>query len=385
MKGKFINRAGQYVQQPQGYRAFIPKGLPPHPQIRMDHEMWTLLSQADRALGRLDGSTEILPNPDLFVFMYVRREAVLSSQIEGTQASLIDVLEFEEKALEPDHPRDVEEVVNYVNAMNFGIERLKNLPLSLRLICEIHDKLLAGVRGSERNRGEFRRTQNWIGPPGCTLAEAQFVPPPPHEMEESLGNLERFFYDQTPMPMLIKVGLVHAQFETIHPFLDGNGRMGRLLITFLLCEKGILQRPLLYLSYFFKRHRAEYYDRLQATRDKGDWEGWLKFFLRGVYEVAQEATDTARKIVNLREEHRQLITERLGRGAPKAHALLESLYFRPIVSVALVTKITGLTYPNANSLVKQFTQIGLLHEITGQKKYRRFSYDPYLELLRDDS
>lgn len=376
-------RTGCYVQQPQGFRAFIPKGLPADPPIAMDDEMWTLLSQADRALGRLDGSTEILPNPDLFVFMYVRKEAVLSSQIEGTQASLMDVLEFEAEALKPDHPQDVAEVVNYVAAMNHGLTRLKELPVSLRLIREIHEKLLAGVRGGERSPGEFRHTQNWIGPPGCTLATAVYIPPPPHEMQEGLDNLEKFLHDPAPIPVLVKVGVAHAQFETIHPFLDGNGRVGRLLITFLLCEKGILKRPLLYLSYYFKRNRLEYYDRLQAVRDRGDWEGWLRFFLRGVHEVAQEAAAIARQIVNMREEHRDLLGKRLGRASGKALALLETLYFRPIVSVHSVIGAAQLSFANANALVKHFQDLGLLREITGQKRNRRFSYDPYLNLFKD--
>ncbi len=384
MKSGFTTRSGRYIQQPTGYKAFIPKNLPPDPPIRMDEEMLTLLSQADRALGRLDGSTEMLPNPDLFVFMYVRKEAVLSSQIEGTQASLMDVLEFEAQALEPNRPQDVPEVVNYIDAMNYGLERLKSLPLSLRLICEIHEKLLAGVRGSERSPGEVRRSQNWIGAPGINgLANASFVPPPPHEMSEALDNLEKFFYDKKFMPLLIKVGLIHAQFETIHPFLDGNGRIGRLLITFLLCEKGILKLPLLYLSYYFKRHRSEYYDRLQAIRDRGDWEGWLKFFLRGVYEVAKEATETARKIVKLREEHRAMITTKLGRSASKALLLLEMLYFRPIVSVHTVMEARKLTYANANKPIKELCRIGLLKEFTGQRRNRRFSYVPYLSLFED--
>jgi len=384
MKAYPAIRSGRYIQQPQGYRAFIPKGLPPEPPILMDPEMWMLLSQADRALGRLDGSIELLPNPDLFVFMYVRKEAVLSSQIEGTQASLIDVLEFEAQALEPGRPNDVGEVVNYVNAMNYGLDRLRDLPLSLRLIREIHEKLLTGVRGSERSPGEFRRSQNWIGSPGSKgLANAMFVPPPPHEMTEALDNLEKFFHDEKPIPLLIKVGLIHAQFETIHPFLDGNGRIGRLLITFLLCEKGILKLPLLYLSYFFKRHRLEYYDRLQAIRDNGDWEGWLKFFLRGVFEVGKEATETARKIVNLREAHRALITEKLRRGASKALMVLETLYFRPIISVQVVMEASKLSYANANRLVRDLCNLTLLEEFTGQRRNRRFSYEPYLSLFKD--
>ncbi|MBE9139611.1 Fic family protein [Nodosilinea sp. LEGE 07088] len=381
MVGPF--RAGQYIDQLEGYKAFIPKPLPPIPEIIMDQEMWNLLSQADRALGRLDGATDALPNPDLFVFMYVRKEAVLSSQIEGTQASLIDVLEFESQALEPDNPQDVTEVVNYISAINYGLERLQELPVSLRLIREIHQELMQGVRGAERDPGEFRRSQNWIGSSGCSLTEATYVPPPPHEMTKSLNNLEDFLHSPQPMPTLIKVGLAHAQFETIHPFLDGNGRTGRLLITFLLCEQNILQRPLLYISYYFKKYRTEYYNHLQAIRDSGNWEGWLKFFLRGVYEVAQEAAATARKIVNLKEEHRQLLLDEMGRRSGNAIALLESLYFRPIFNVEHAETITNLSYPNANTLIKDLIDIGLLEEITGQKRNRAFSYAPYLAVFQD--
>ena len=377
------SRAGRYLEQLEGYKAFIPNPLPPVPEIIMDQEMWNLLSQADRALGRLDGATDALPNPDLFVFMYVRKEAVLSSQIEGTQASLIDVLEFESQALEPDNPQEVAEVVNYISAINYGLERLKELPVSLRLIREIHQELMKGVRGAERNPGEFRRSQNWIGAGGCSLAEATYVPPPPHEMLQSLDNLEKFLHSPQPIPTLIKAGLAHAQFETIHPFLDGNGRTGRLLITFLLCEQNILQRPLLYISYYFKKYRSEYYDRLQAVRDNGNWEGWLKFFLRGVYEVAQEAAATARKIVNLKEEHRQLVLNEMGRRSGNAIALLESLYFRPIFTVEHAEAITNLSYPNANTLIKDLSNIGLLQEITGQKRNRAFSYAPYLAVFQD--
>lgn len=377
-------RAGRYITQVEGYSAFIPAPLPPDPPIAMDPEMWALLSQADRALGRLDGATDALPNPDLFVFMYVRKEAVLSSQIEGTQASLIDILEFESQSLEPDNPQDVAEVVNYIAAVNYGLERLPTLPISLRLIREIHEVLLSNVRGSERNPGEFRRSQNWIGPSGCSLKDATYVPPPPHEMLRSLDNLEKFLHSSEPMPTLIKVGLAHAQFETIHPFLDGNGRAGRLLITFLLCEQNILQRPLLYLSYFFKQYRSEYYDRLQAIRDTGNWEGWLKFFLRGVYEVAQEAAATARKIVTMKEEHRQLLIDNMGQRSGNAIALLESLYFRPIFTIEHAETVVGVSYTNANKLIKDLCDIGILQEITGQKRNRAFSYAPYLQVFGEN-
>jgi len=376
-------RAGRYISQPAGYRAFIPKPLPPEPAIALDEKMWNLLSKADLAVGRLDGSAETLPNPDLFVFMYVRREAVLSSQIEGTQASLIDVLQFEAQALEPGHPEDVAEVVNYVAAMNYGLERLAKLPVSLRLIREIHAKLMHGVRGAERNPGEFRNSQNWVGPPGSTLASARYVPPPPHEMRQALGNFEQFLHQEHPIPALVKLGIAHAQFETIHPFLDGNGRVARLLITFLLCEKAILKRPLLYLSHFLKLYRTEYYDRLQAVRDHGDWEGWLKFFLEGVAQVAEEATVNARRIVKMREDHRQLILNRLGRASAKGLQLLEQLYFRPIVSVPIIMEITGLTFANANGLARLLETVGLLRENTGRKRNRRFSYQLYLDLFQE--
>ena len=298
-------RAGRLIQQIEGYRAFIPAPLPPSPPPVFDSEMICLLSQADRALGRLDGITSILPNPDLFVAMFVRQEAVLSSQIEGTQSTLDDVLQFELNEEGVDLPKDVGEVVNYVNAMNYGLERLKDLPLCLNLIKEIHDRLLRGVRGGEKTPGDFRRTQNWIGPSGCTLNAANFVPPPVHEMHPALDNLERFFHDADSFPVLVHCALAHAQFETIHPFIDGNGRVGRLLITFWLCQREILHRPLLYLSSYLKAHRAEYYDRLMAIRLSGDWEGWIKFFLRGVFQVSQAASDTARKILELRERYRR--------------------------------------------------------------------------------
>lgn len=346
----------------------------------MDEPLSRLLSDADRCLGRLDGVASVLPNPDLFVAMYVRQEAVLSSQIEGTQSTLEDVLEFEADARGEEHPRDVEEVVNYVRAMNFGLRRLHELPICLRLIREIHAELLQGVRGSERTPGEFRRSQNWIGPQGCTLNTAIFVPPPVHEMHQALDNLEKFLHGGETLPRLIHCGLVHAQFETIHPFLDGNGRVGRLLITFLLCQQGILGRPLLYLSYYFKAHRAEYYDRLNAVRLDGNWEGWLMFFLRGVYEVSQSATDTARAILRLRENHRERIAS-LGATSGSAARLLDYLFEQPIVSVRMVERRLECAYATANKLVEALVELGIVGEITGQQRNRRFRYEPYLALF----
>jgi Fic family protein len=375
-------RSGRYVKQVEGYSAFIPAPLPPDPSIKIDDpELMRLLSDADRALGRLDGSTSILPNPDLFVAMYVRQEAVLSSQIEGTQSTLEDVLQFEIDVKGQEIPKDVEEVVNYIRAMNYGLERLKQFPLCLRLIREIHSNLVDGVRGGDRTPGEFRKTQNWIGATGCNLATASFIPPPITEMHQALDNLEKFLHDTTSFPVLILCGLAHAQFETIHPFLDGNGRIGRLLITFLLCERGILQRPLLYLSHYLKAHRMEYYDRLMAIRTDGDWEGWLKFFLRGIFEVSQSATATARSILNLREAHREIIGQKIS-SSNYGLRLLDFLFQQPIVTVRLVEENLQCAYVTASKTVEQFVELGFLREITGWQRNRLYRYEPYLALFQ---
>jgi Fic family protein len=381
----YTGRAGRYQRQATGYRAFVPAPLPPVPSIRYDREQLTaLLSAADLALGRLDGSIATLPNPGLFVMMYVRKEAVLSSQIEGTQSSLQDLLAAEAKVTGgAAAPADVDEVINYVAAMRLGLGRLAELPVSARLIREIHARLMQGARSGGLTPGEFRRSQNWIGPAGATIADASFVPPPPEAVTEAMSDLERFLHADSGLPTLVRIGLAHAQFETIHPFLDGNGRVGRLLITLLLCEAGVLERPVLYLSHYFKQHRMEYYDRLQRIRDAGDWEGWLAFFLRGVAAVSREASDTARKILLLREEHRSAITDRFGRAAGNGHRVLESLYERPIIAVADVQALLGVTYPAANNLVARLEQAGILVEITGQARHRRFRYEPYVELFRE--
>lgn len=369
------------MQQPTGYRAFVPEGLPPAPAIRLSGSLQAALSRADQALGRLDGSVQTLPNPDLFVLMYVRKEAVLSSQIEGTQSSLNDLLEAEAKILRAERPQDVEEVINYVGAMNHGLDRLSTLPVSVRLICEIHERLLRGVRGQHCQPGEIRRTQNWIGPGGAGIAEATFVPPPPHMVAGALSELERFLHADDELPTLIKVGLAHAQFETIHPFLDGNGRVGRLLITFLLCERQVLTAPVLYLSHYLKSRRSDYYERLQRVRDAGEWEEWLEFFVSGISEVAEEATQTARNIVTLRESHRALITEKFGRVAGKGCRLLEQLYRRPIVQVKDVKEMLDESYQTANNLVARFVEHGLLVEATDQARNRRFRYFDYIALF----
>jgi len=378
-----IKRAGTYVQQSTGYRAFIPAPLPPVPTIDLGGEMQTLLSAADLALGRLDGSITTLPNPDLFVFMYVRKEAVLSSQIEGTQSSLQDVLAAEARILDRDRPADVREVLNYIDALRLGLERLQDLPVSVRLFREIHERLMQGARGSHLTPGETRRSQNWIGPAGSTLGNATFVPPPPDQVPQALSDLELFLHQDRTLPLLVRIGLAHAQFETIHPFLDGNGRIGRLLITFLLCEAGVLQKPVLYLSHYFKRERQAYYDHLQAIRDRGDWEGWLQFFLRGVDEVSQQATETARRILKLREEHRTMIADNFGYSAASGQRVLEAMYQRPILSVKDVKEITGNSFAATNNLVARLEQLGLVNEITGQVRNRRFRYESYIRLFEE--
>lgn len=376
-------RAGKYIEQLNGYNAFSPAELPPEPNIQFDDEMQELLSRADRALGRLDGSIQTLPNPNLFIFMYVRKEAVLSSQIEGTQSSLNHLLEAEAKLFDPERPKDVDEVLNYVYAMNHGLSRLKDLPVSVRLIREIHERLMEGVRGAHARPGDLRTTQNWIGPHGCTLQEATFVPPPPQEVPDALAALERFIHSEDPMPLLIRIGLAHAQFETVHPFLDGNGRVGRLLITFLLCEREILQTPVLYISHYFKRYREDYYRLLQGTRDLGDWEAWLKFFLRGITEVSKEATETARRIVELRENHRSLITTKFGRVAGNGLTVLERLYERPLMAINDIVELTGVSFTSASKLMKRLVDEGLVREITGQTRNRLFRYGSYIDLFVD--
>jgi Fic family protein len=371
-------RAGRWLQQSSGYKAFVPEPLPPVPPLVYDGELLSALSNADRDTARLDAIAALLPNPDLFVGMYVRHEAVLSSQIEGTQSTLEDVLAFETEATHNDAPRDVEEVVNYVRAMNHGLKRLaEGFPLSLRLLREIHAQLMHGVRGGEKTPGEFRLTQNWIGGNGSSLASASFIPPPPHELMACLGQLERFIHEErSSVPLLVRCALAHAQFETIHPFLDGNGRVGRLLITLMLCEEKALTRPLLYLSVYLKAHRSEYYDRLTAIRQSGHWEAWLKFFLRGVSATARAATQTAHDIVRLRESHRSELQQNA-----KALTLIDSLYRQPYVSAKQVVKVVGCTMPTANRLIADLQARGWLHEITGFERNRLWRYQPYIDLF----
>lgn len=372
-------RAGKYVQQLKGhskYQAFIPEFLP-FP-IKDSLVLQDLLSKANLALGRLDGIAEILPDVDFFILMYTRKEATLSSQVEGTQATLADVLKAEACIKDAEIHKDVDEILNYINAMNYGLKRLDSFPLSGRLIREIHSHLLRGVRGVNKTPGEFRTSQNWVG--GPTIETATFVPPPHTELPALLSNLEKFLHDESPMPVLIKIGLVHSQFENIHPFLDGNGRIGRLLIIFYLCQQGVLSKPLLYLSEFFKRNRHDYYDKLSAVHEKDDVEGWLKFFLTGVAQTAGNAVSTARKILKICAKDMEKVST-LNRSTPRAVKLLNALYRTPIVRVADVERIVQLKNPNALALVSKFLRLGILKEQTGRKRDRLFSYQEYIDLF----
>ncbi|MGP0007339.1 MAG: Fic family protein [Methylocella sp.] len=360
-------------------RAFVPPPLPPKPPLRFT-DLQVRLEQANQALGRLDGLASALPNLPHFIYMYVRKEAVLSSQIEGTQSSLSDLLLFE-NAETPGVPlHDVQEVSNYVAAIEHGQRRLREgFPLSLRLIRELHEILLATGRGSDKQPGEFRRSQNWIG--GTRPGNAHFVPPPPDKLMESMGALEMFLHEERPdLPVLVKAGLVHVQFESIHPFLDGNGRVGRLLIVFLLCATGVLREPILYLSLYFKTHRQFYYELLDRVRTEGDWEGWLEFFLDGVRETADQAAATARRIVDLFSADGQRI-EGLGRASASARRIHEFLQTNPICSIRGAAEKLGISAPTVAKSFAHMRKLGMLREITGKQRRRLFAYDRYLAIL----
>ena len=375
-------RAGRFRRQLTGYEAFMPKPLPPDPPLRWDTGLLRLLSDATAAVGRLDGMAGSLPNPDLFVASYIRREAVLSSQIEGTQSSLDDVLAHEVEARVAGLPADIAETVNYVRAMHLGLGLLDELPLSGRLIRRMHGELMKGVRGQERSPGEFRTTQNWVGPVGCTLETAAFVPPSPDDLLAAIRDFEVFLNDSDDPPLVL-AGLAHAQFETIHPFLDGNGRVGRLLITLLLVERRVLARPLLYLSLFLKQNRSEYYDRLDAIRTQGDWEGWMKFFLTGVAITANDAVRVAAELSALTDEHRHTATQRnFGKyGWP----MLDLLAEQPVVTIKYASVRLGATPSTVGRLLDQMVSMGVVNEITGRRRNRVYRYSSFLDVLTDDS
>jgi cell filamentation protein, protein adenylyltransferase len=376
---------GHYVPLPSAAgekaRAFVPNPLPPNPDLRLDPELHELMEKAMLALGRLDGLTTALPDSTLFLYSYVRKEAVLSSQIEGTQSSLSDLLLFEVEGTASVPLDDVQEVSHYVAAMNHGIKRLKELPISLRLIKEIHGVLLAKGRGSQQEPGEFRRSQNWVG--GTRPGNAVFVPPPPEHLIESLGALEKFLHnDPVKTPLLIKAALAHVQFETIHPFLDGNGRLGRLLITLLFCAENALREPLLYLSLYFKQHRQRYYDLLQSVRLTGDWEAWLHFFLTGVVETSNQAAQTAKSLMSLAATDEKRV-QAIGKAAGSALRVHRLLQRQPILSIADASKQLNLSAPTVAGALGHLQKLGIVQEATGRKYRRHFTYAEYLKILNE--
>ncbi len=373
---------GKFVQQPQGFKALVPNTFPPKRRINLSTESEKLHARANLLLGKLDGITQLLPDLDFFIFMYIRKEAALSSEIEGTRATMVDSLDAEVE-LSEEIPEDVDRIIHYIKAMNYGLQRLDNFPLSLRLIREVHRILLEGTGDAPgKTPGEFRKSQNWIG--GTSPKNARYVPPPVEEMKHGLGDLEKFLHEENLMPPLVKTGLSHAQFETLHPFLDGNGRTGRLLITFYLCHQGILEKPVLYLSEYFMRHRETYFDVLHAYHNKGEIMPWLDFFFEGVAAVAERAIDTARSIESLRENDMAKI-QKLGRRAEVANKVLKELYKLPIVNVRKVQEWTGQTRQSANSLVNALVDIGILEQRNKGEEYARtFWYKRYLNLFTSE-
>lgn len=380
----YSERIGEHIRcslAGETYNVYVPKPLPPNPPIEMD-KIYLLLDQANIALGRLDGLSIILPDPSLYLYMYIRKEAVLSSQIEGTQSSLSDLLLYENHEVAGVPNQDVIEVSNYVAAIEHGLKRIQaGFPLSLRLIREMHEVLLNKGRGSSKQPGEFRRSQNWIG--GTRPGNAKFVPPPPEKLLELLGSLEKFLHDETvKLPTLIKAALAHHQFETIHPFLDGNGRLGRLLITFILCVDGVMSKPMLYLSLYFKTHRQRYYAHLQLVRETGDWEEWLQFFLKGVIETANQAVITAQTILKLFTEDRQKIE---AMGKPSASSLIVHHYLQrhPITDSKKIVENCKLTLPTVNKSLYNLADLGIVHEITGKARNKIYVYQKYLDVLSE--
>jgi Fic family protein len=379
---KFKNSpSGKLIKTKTDYWAFIPNPIPPEGLNTFSADFVNVLSEADRGIGALKSLSRLIPNPNLLITPFVRKEAVQSSKIEGTQASLTDIFYYEASKEKPKYS-DVLEVLNYVKAINYGFSRIKELPLSLRLIREIHLKLMEGVRGETMNPGEFRTTQNWIGPPGSSLNDATYVPPPVNEMNELLNQLEKFFYTKDSIAPLVKCALIHYQFEAIHPFLDGNGRVGRLLITFYLYERGFLYYPILYLSDFFERNRDEYYDLLLGVSQSGNWQEWLKYFIRGVAEQSKAAEETGHNILNLQKNYRQLLqTESVPTPVFK---LLDMLFVNPFVSLNGISEFLKVTWPTAKASVEQLIKLGILKEISGRKRNRLYCAEELLNIIVKD-
>ena len=377
-------RAGTYERQPLGYRAFSPAPLPPEPPIRLSGPLGLALSRADRALGGLDGAVRTLPDPGGIASMCARKEAVLSCRLAGSSCSLGELLAAEVELFGGGtRAHEVAAVGRCVEALNEGLARVAAEPVSVRLLCEVHERLLRDAGPMRQPPGELRRSQSWIGAAGCALEDASFVPPPSEAVPGAMEGLERFLGQPSGLPPLIEIGLAHAQFQNIHPFLEGSGRLGRLLIGFLIAERRLLESAVLYLSRHFQRHRADYEASLQGVRERGDWEGWLTFFLHGVAEVSAEATETVRRVHAVRERDRATLAARLGRAAESGHRVLEALFGRPVVTVADVQSTTGTTFAAANRLVARLCDSGLLVEVTGFGRNRRFLYEGYARLFSE--
>jgi Fic family protein len=378
------NRAGIYRTNLSGelqYESFLPNPLPPVPPIEVDREMLQLLLAAHRNLARLEGISSQIPNVDLFVSMYIRKEALLSSQIEGTQATLDDVLD---PNAEQNANLDVAEVVNYIKATNYAKARLKEFPLCNRLLREIHDILMEGTRGNEKNPGEFRRNQNWIGPAGSTIQTAQFVPPNVEDMTKAMSDLEKYINQDDDVDPLFKIALIHYQFETIHPFLDGNGRIGRLLIPLWLTTQHMLGHEIMYISYYFKRNRVEYYDRLMETRTKGNYEQWVKFFLKAVKESAEDAIRTIESLTKLHGQNLPLV-EKTGKASKTITRLFQYLEEHPIVDIKKASEDLDITFNTASGAINKLVELGILEQTTGNQRNRVFAYQEYLNILRRDT
>jgi Fic family protein len=369
--------AGRVIRTPTGYDAFVPNPLPP--RIPWSDELVRTLSRADAALSELSGLGSLLPNPHLLIAPYVRREAVLSSKIEGTTTDLSELLIDEANAGPPRDPDDVRQVRNYVRALEYGVKRLRDLPLSLRLVRELHERLMKGVRGNRATPGEFRRSQNWIGPPGSNPQTATYVPPPVDEMMPALDAWEHFLHEREKLPDLVQCALMHEQFEAIHPFLDGNGRVGRLLITLFLIERKRLSQPLLYLSAYIEANRSDYYELLQGVRTRGDWSSWLMYFLRGVAEIGMEAVERSGRLLALRERFRKKVAQ-----LPRALKLLDFLMINPYVTVARAEKLLGVSNPTAREAVNRLQAAGLLEETTGRSWGKLYLAKPILRVIDVD-
>lgn len=373
------NRAGILKRMQSDYECFIPHNLK-ELKLDIDDQLQSLINKAYLLLGRLDGMAITLPDIDLFVSMYVQKEAVISSQIEGTQASLIDVLQ---KDRNNEKIKDTEEIVNYIKATNYAFKRLEELPLCMRLIKETHSVLLSGVRGNEKSPGEFRKSQNWIGYTGCTLNTASFVPPSPEEMEHSLSDLEKYIHEDSSISNLIKTALIHYQFETIHPFLDGNGRMGRLLIVLFLKERGLIEYPVLYLSYFFKKNRNRYYELLNNVRIKGEFEEWIKFFIEGICEISEDAISSIQKIIKLKRIDMEKI-----RNIPKGNIsslllVYDYLLKHPFLEAEDIRLLSDLSKPTVNKLLETLTELEILELVEEKKRYKQYVYKKYVDILSE--